>query len=90
MTTIAAPIDLEELRFEPLAERPSKVYLADLGRPRDGRRDGGGLARRPAEPAGRPRLEAAPRRDRAAPGSTVAPSSRRWGGTSSRRGARPT
>jgi hypothetical protein len=26
-------IDLGELRFEPLAERPSKVFLADLGRP---------------------------------------------------------
>ena len=54
----AAPIDLEELHFEPLADRPSKVYLGDLGRPSRGRRDGRGPARRPAEPAGRPRLEA--------------------------------
>ena len=29
----AAPIDLEELHFEPLADRPSKVHLGDLGRP---------------------------------------------------------
>jgi len=29
----AAPIDLEALRFEPLADRPSKVDLGDLGRP---------------------------------------------------------
>ncbi|HEX8201338.1 MAG TPA: hypothetical protein VF590_12690, partial [Isosphaeraceae bacterium] len=28
-----APIDFEALRYEPLAERPSKVVLADLGRP---------------------------------------------------------
>ena len=27
------PIDLNALRFEPLADRPSKVQLADLGRP---------------------------------------------------------
>jgi hypothetical protein len=27
------PLDLDALRFEPLAERPSKVHLADLGRP---------------------------------------------------------
>ena len=32
----AAPIDLGELRFEPLADRPSKVHLSDLGRPRAG------------------------------------------------------
>jgi hypothetical protein len=30
-----APIDLEGLHFEPLADRPSKVYLGDLGRPRE-------------------------------------------------------
>jgi hypothetical protein len=30
------PLDLEALRFEPLAQRPSKVRLADLGRPSDG------------------------------------------------------
>src|SRR5689334_692050 len=29
-------LDLEGLRFGPLAERPSKVRLADLGRPGDG------------------------------------------------------
>jgi hypothetical protein len=29
------PFDLDALRFEPLAERPSKVRLADLGRPAD-------------------------------------------------------
>ncbi|MEJ7638066.1 MAG: hypothetical protein WKF75_08830 [Singulisphaera sp.] len=29
----AAPIDLGELHFEPLADRPSKVNLSDLGRP---------------------------------------------------------
>ena len=28
-----APLDLDALRFEPLAERPSKVRLADLGKP---------------------------------------------------------
>jgi hypothetical protein len=27
------PVDLDELRYEPLASRPSKVALADLGRP---------------------------------------------------------
>jgi hypothetical protein len=27
------PIDFGALRYEPLAERPSKVFLADLGRP---------------------------------------------------------
>ena len=27
------PLDLDDLRYEPLAERPSKVALADLGRP---------------------------------------------------------
>jgi hypothetical protein len=27
------PLDLKELRFEPLADRPSKVHLNDLGRP---------------------------------------------------------
>jgi hypothetical protein len=31
----APRIDLEELHFEPLADRPSKVYLGDLGRPLD-------------------------------------------------------
>lgn len=31
------PLDLDRLRFEPLAGRPSKVRLADLGRPGDGR-----------------------------------------------------
>jgi hypothetical protein len=30
------PIDFAALRFEPLSERPSKVCLADLGRPGDG------------------------------------------------------
>ncbi|MHB1558788.1 MAG: GSU2086 family protein [Isosphaeraceae bacterium] len=29
-------LDLDALRFEPLADRPSKVRLADLGRPGDG------------------------------------------------------
>src|SRR3954469_9007081 len=29
--------DLEALRFEPLADRPSKVGMAELGRPGDGR-----------------------------------------------------
>lgn len=28
-----APLDFESLRFEPLADRPSKVSLSDLGRP---------------------------------------------------------
>lgn len=27
------PLDLEQLRYEPLAHRPSKVFLADLGKP---------------------------------------------------------
>ncbi len=27
------PIDLNQLHFEPLADRPSKVHLTDLGRP---------------------------------------------------------
>ncbi len=31
-----SPLDFNALRFEPLAERPSKVRLADLGRPSDG------------------------------------------------------
>jgi hypothetical protein len=31
--TDSAPIDLDALRFEPLAERPSKIRLSDLGRP---------------------------------------------------------
>jgi hypothetical protein len=31
-----SPLDFAALRFEPLAERPSKVRLADLGRPGDG------------------------------------------------------
>jgi hypothetical protein len=31
------PLDLDRLRYEPLAGRPSKVRLADLGRPGDGR-----------------------------------------------------
>src|SRR5262245_24421007 len=30
------PLDLDALRYEPLAGRPSKVRLTDLGRPRDG------------------------------------------------------
>ncbi len=30
---MAAPLNLDDLRFEPLAERSSKVSLADLGRP---------------------------------------------------------
>ena len=30
------PLDFDALRFEPLSERPSKVRLADLGRPTDG------------------------------------------------------
>lgn len=30
------PLDFDALRFEPLADRPSKVRLADLGRPGDG------------------------------------------------------
>ena len=30
------PLDLDALRFEPLSGRPSKVRLADLGRPGDG------------------------------------------------------
>jgi hypothetical protein len=29
------PLDLDALRYEPLAGRPSKVRLADLGRPGD-------------------------------------------------------
>jgi hypothetical protein len=29
----APPLDLAELRYEPLGERPSKVFLTDLGRP---------------------------------------------------------
>ena len=28
-----SPLDLDALRFEPLADRPSKVFLTDLGRP---------------------------------------------------------
>jgi hypothetical protein len=31
-----APLDLSRLRFEPLAERPSKVFLEHLGRPATG------------------------------------------------------
>ena len=31
--SLPQPLDLDALRFEPLAERPSKVSLADLGRP---------------------------------------------------------
>ncbi|GAC1473189.1 MAG: hypothetical protein NVSMB9_21410 [Isosphaeraceae bacterium] len=30
------PLDLDALRFEPLADRPSKVFLGDLGRPPGG------------------------------------------------------
>ena len=37
MTPSEEPLDLDRLRFEPLASRPSKVRLADLGRPGDGR-----------------------------------------------------
>jgi len=33
MPTPDSPLDFDGLRFEPLAERPSKVRLADLGRP---------------------------------------------------------
>src|SRR4051812_1265364 len=29
----AISLDLSELRYEPLSERPSKVFLTDLGRP---------------------------------------------------------
>jgi hypothetical protein len=29
----APPLDLTELRYEPLGDRPSKVFLADLGKP---------------------------------------------------------
>src|SRR5579885_1065248 len=36
MSTPDPPLDLAALRFEPLADRPSKVHLADLGRPSDG------------------------------------------------------
>jgi len=36
MPTPDDPLDLEALRYEPLAGRPSKVRLADLGRPGDG------------------------------------------------------
>jgi hypothetical protein len=37
MTPHEDPLDLDGLRYEPLASRPSKVQLADLGRPGDGR-----------------------------------------------------
>ena len=33
MPTRDEPLDLDALRYEPLAGRPSKVRLADLGRP---------------------------------------------------------
>jgi hypothetical protein len=36
MPTPELPLDLGALRFEPLAERPSKIRLADLGHPSDG------------------------------------------------------
>jgi hypothetical protein len=36
MPTTEDPLDLGRLRYEPLAGRPSKVRLADLGRPGDG------------------------------------------------------
>jgi hypothetical protein len=36
MSTTEGPLDLDALRYEPLAERPSKVRLADLGRPAAG------------------------------------------------------
>lgn len=36
MTTPQEPLDLDGLRYEPLDERPSKVRLADLGRPMAG------------------------------------------------------
>ena len=36
MSTPDPPLDFAGLRFEPLAGRPSKVRLADLGRPGDG------------------------------------------------------
>ena len=36
MPTPDDPLDLDALRYEPLAGRPSKVRLADLGRPGDG------------------------------------------------------
>ena len=36
MATPDEPLDLDALRYEPLAGRPSKVRLADLGRPGDG------------------------------------------------------
>jgi hypothetical protein len=36
MATPDPPLNFDALRFEPLAERPSKVRLADLGRPSDG------------------------------------------------------
>jgi hypothetical protein len=36
MSSPEPPLDLDALRFEPLSGRPSKVRLADLGRPSDG------------------------------------------------------
>jgi hypothetical protein len=36
MPATEGPLDLDALRYEPLAERPSKVRLADLGRPAAG------------------------------------------------------
>jgi hypothetical protein len=36
MSSPDVPLDFDALRFEPLSERPSKVRLADLGRPTDG------------------------------------------------------
>jgi hypothetical protein len=36
MTTPDPPLDLAAMRFEPLEGRPSKIRLADLGRPCDG------------------------------------------------------
>lgn len=36
MSSPDSPLDFDALRYEPLSERPSKVRLADLGRPTDG------------------------------------------------------
>lgn len=36
MSTSLPPLNLDALHYEPLADRPSKVSLADLGRPRAG------------------------------------------------------
>ena len=60
-------LDLDDLRYEPLAERPSKVSLADLGRPGAGSSWFADWLEYPAQAAGGRRSQAAERCDRSCP-----------------------